>query len=190
MSGCIYLATNLITGKKYVGQHNKPDPIQRIKTHDWDSRRDRCTYFDKSIAKYGIKTFKFETLCVVPHEGLSNMEAYWAEQLETYVWDSPGGYNKMLCGIKFIKVSPETCTKISTANKKRKVNQQTREKMAAVHKNRSEKDRLEISAKLSTAAKNRKPISEKARANMAAAAKLREQKKKAQQLSLTQPATN
>jgi hypothetical protein len=26
------------------------------------------------------------------------VEEYWAEQLETYVWDYPGGYNLVWCG--------------------------------------------------------------------------------------------
>jgi hypothetical protein len=48
--------------------------------------------------KHGRESFKFETLCVVPRNRLNDMECYWAEQLETYIWDNPGGYNMVWCG--------------------------------------------------------------------------------------------
>jgi len=50
-----------------------------------------------ALRKYGFDAFTYERLGIYPLESLTNMEAYWAEQLETYIWDSPGGYNMVWC---------------------------------------------------------------------------------------------
>ena len=60
------------------------------------------------MRKYGPDEFKVETLCIVPHESIDNMEAYWAEQLETYMWDTPGGYNMVWCGTGCRRGIPHT----------------------------------------------------------------------------------
>lgn len=53
----IYLITNLINGKQYVGQ-TIYTAEQRFKQH---LRGD--LYIDKAIRKYGVENFKLEVLC-------------------------------------------------------------------------------------------------------------------------------
>ena len=93
--GCIYYIYCKETNKGYVGQHNQPSPIRRFKEH-LISKED--SYLHRAIKKYGQDKFTIEILCIVPIESLSNMEQYYAEQLNTYIWDLPGGYNMVLCG--------------------------------------------------------------------------------------------
>jgi group I intron endonuclease len=113
--GCIYLITNIINGKMYVGQTKYESPIKRYERHWLDSKKRAKNYnLYNAMNKYGKESFKLEILCIVPREALNNMECYWAEQLETYVWDNPGGYNMVWCGNQpclNIKQSPELIEK-------------------------------------------------------------------------------
>ena len=152
MNGCVYLVTCLENNKKYVGQHHNPDPTRRWNQH---KRSKEDFAFQRSLRKYGIDKFTWEVLLICPHEKLTEMEGYYAEVFETYIWDSPGGYNSVWCsdrpglGIKQSpeakeknrqaqlgkKLSPETKGKISQANLGRqsalgkKVSPETKEKI-------------------------------------------------------------
>lgn len=98
--GCIYLITNTVNGKQYTGKTVSSTPHQRWRGHKSDARLHRYTncHLSNAINLYGEDKFIIETLCVVQVHSLSNMEAYFAEQLGTYEWDSPGGYNMIECG--------------------------------------------------------------------------------------------
>jgi group I intron endonuclease len=121
--GCIYLITNLANGMMYVGQTQHSTPEPRYDQHWRESVKNRHnSMLYNSMRLHGRDQFKIETLCVVPHASLNNMEAYWAEQLETYIWDIPGGYNMVSCGDggfgrRGIPNSPETRAKISAAQR-------------------------------------------------------------------------
>jgi group I intron endonuclease len=99
LNGCIYLITNIINNKGYIGQSRYEDPLKRYNEH-WYSALNRKTkgLLYNAMRKYGKDNFKFELLCICPRISLNNMESYWAEQLETYMWDNPGGYNMVWCG--------------------------------------------------------------------------------------------
>lgn len=120
-SGCIYLITNLVNGKKYIGQHCHPNTQKRWNTHLRDADKG-CQYLlHSALRKYGKDAFVIETLCIVPNgDAIGRMEEYFAEQFETYVWDNPGGYNMIWCGKKGragIKSSQSTIEKSSAALK-------------------------------------------------------------------------
>ena len=119
MSGCIYYIHCKETNKGYVGQHCLPSPERRWREHwTYMNRYDLPLYY--AFRKYGRDAFTIETLCVVPLEALGRMEMYWAEQFETYVWDTPGGYNAVWCGDNSrlgITATPETCEKLSKSLK-------------------------------------------------------------------------
>lgn len=85
---CIYLRTNTVNGKQYVGQTN--DFKQR--EYDWK----RATYYagpiiNRARDKYGIENFKAEVLkeCGT-QEQLNFWEQYYIKELDTKV---PNGYN-------------------------------------------------------------------------------------------------
>ena len=116
MNGCIYLVTCLENGKKYVGQHHKPDPKRRWNAH----KKVKENYpFQRALRKYGIDKFSWEVLLICPHDKLTEMEGYYAEVFETYIWDNPGGYNAVWCS-----ECPKLGVKQSSATKE-KIRQST-----------------------------------------------------------------
>jgi len=118
-NGCIYFIKCLESGKGYVGQHVKPDPRGRWADHISKATNGCNFVLHQAIRKYGKEAFVVETLCTCPKQSLGNMEAYYAEQFETYLWDSPGGYNMVWCGNQprlGMKNTPEMIAKVSAAN--------------------------------------------------------------------------
>lgn len=90
--GYIYLITNLINSKKYVGKTTSTID-ERWQEHCRDSRKERCEkrpLYD-AFNKYGIENFKIEELeCVNADNKLEEREIYWINELETY---GHNGYN-------------------------------------------------------------------------------------------------
>ena len=69
----IYLITNNVNGKKYVGQSR--NLIKRWNQHKTESRKDRPRLIvDKAIKKYGIDNFSFEILFECPLDMLDDWE--------------------------------------------------------------------------------------------------------------------
>jgi group I intron endonuclease len=105
-TGLIYLITNLVNWKRYVGLTIRPQ--KRYKKHWSDALAGSGFALHRAFRKYGKLNFKYEILCTIVSETeddlknrLSNMEAYYAEQLQTYTSDAePGGYNMAWCGDK------------------------------------------------------------------------------------------
>ena len=129
--GCIYLITCSESGKRYVGQYVKPNPKGRWSSHISKAKKGCKFLLHQAIRKYGDDSFTLETLCICPKESLGNMEAYWAEQLETYCWDSPGGYNMVWCGNQprlGMKNTPEMIAKSSAARKGQKQSPEAKER--------------------------------------------------------------
>lgn len=83
----IYLVTNKITGKQYVGQ-----TIRTVEER-W---KDHCrvkddNYFHRAIRKYGKENFEIEIIDTANNANeLDQKEIYWIEHLRTLV---PHGYN-------------------------------------------------------------------------------------------------
>lgn len=94
----IYLITNKINGKQYVGKtENTID--ERWKEHIKDSKKERYEkrpLYD-AIQKYGIDNFEIKELEYLKEGGelLSNREIYWIKQLKTY---GHNGYNATIGG--------------------------------------------------------------------------------------------
>lgn len=90
--GYIYLITNLINSKKYVGKTTSTID-ERWQEHCRDSRKERCEkrpLYD-AFNKYGIENFKIEELeYVKDDEKLKDKEIYWIQELQTY---GSKGYN-------------------------------------------------------------------------------------------------
>jgi group I intron endonuclease len=137
-NGCIYLVTCIENNKKYVGQYTYENPTGRFKRHLSNNQKDTCV-FHRALWKYGKDAFKLETLGIFPHSSLNNMEAYYAEQFQSYIWDTneeaniSGGYNMMLCGQmnrQGMKHTSETLEKLSKASKGRKHTEETKSKIS------------------------------------------------------------
>lgn len=110
--GYIYLRTNSINGKKYVGQAT----TKRFKARQAEWKSIYRHYAGKAInaarAKYGIDAFDFEILKECKDEELDYWEKYYIKELNTKV---PYGYNMTDGGegCSGSSVSDETKKKIS-----------------------------------------------------------------------------
>jgi uncharacterized protein YneF (UPF0154 family) len=116
-----------------------------------------------SIRKYGPENFKIEILCICPWESLDSLEAYYAEQYETYMWDNMPGYNMVLCGVNGGENRKATFDKIGNAHKGRKKSPEHIAKIVA--SNKGQKRSPEACLKNSIAQKGKK-LSEETIAKM------------------------
>lgn len=91
----IYCITNLINGKKYIGQSRNIE--KRWKEHTLKPFR-KCTdenkYLYRAIRKHGLKNFKFEVLEECNIEELDEKEVYWIAFYQTYPPELGKGYNE------------------------------------------------------------------------------------------------
>lgn len=86
----VYVITNKINGKKYVGV-TQYSLDKRFKEHCRDSKTDRCKdrllYSDMN--KYGFKNFSIDELETCSDDERFEKETYWIDKLGTY----DNGYN-------------------------------------------------------------------------------------------------
>ena len=90
--GYIYLITNLINSKKYVGKTTTTID-ERWQEHLHDAQKERYNkrpLYD-AFNKYGIENFKIEEIEYIENDfKLSEREIYWIKELQTY---GRNGYN-------------------------------------------------------------------------------------------------
>ena len=84
--GYIYLITNKLDGKQYVGQTSR-DIHTRFAEHCTEKRGHSRLH--NAIQKYGWQNFSIEELEQVPNDKLDEREIYWIKKLDTY----NNGYN-------------------------------------------------------------------------------------------------
>lgn len=86
MKKIIYLYTNKLNNKQYVGQTQR-DAKERYMEH----ARKHGTAFDMALDKYGADNFKFEIIDEAKDNvELNEKETYWIKKLNTI---APNGYN-------------------------------------------------------------------------------------------------
>jgi len=128
----IYLVTNQISGKKYVGQ-TILSLKKRWRGHCDDSKR-KNTPFYAAIRKYGVGAFAVEALCDVPDDNPSLLDALEDWYIQYHNSLHPKGYNlsvegalhltknsidKMSKSLTGRKLTPEHKKNIGIASKKK-----------------------------------------------------------------------
>jgi len=106
----VYLVTNLIDGKMYVGKTEKPISV-RWRTHLKNAKQPKCRqeYLYRAIRKHGSENFSVQQLAEATSvENLNQFEKLWILVLGTL---SPTGYN-MTTGGEGVSGTPEVCEKI------------------------------------------------------------------------------
>ena len=124
---CVYLRTNKVNGKQYVGQTVNFKQRDR----DWKYNKNYSNgAVDNARAKYGVENFKTDILreCDTQEE-LNYWEQYYIKTLNTKV---PNGYNITDGGggMSGYHMSEQSKTKISNANKGRVFTEEHRQKLA------------------------------------------------------------
>lgn len=125
----IYLITNLINGKKYIGQTVR-SLEERWKRHCWKSTAKNSMPICKAITKYGKEHFTIEIVaqCISQNE-LDEKELFYANALNTW---SPNGYN-LKAGKGKGSMSFATKIKIAKANTGKKRSVIARQNMSKAH---------------------------------------------------------
>jgi len=112
--GRVYLITNLINNKKYIGVTTKFIE-RRFKEHVWESKRKKLMAICFAIKKYGEENFKIELVeeCLNITEGeLLSKETFYIDKYNTLI-SNGCGYNAVRCYDGRLIFSEETKQKIS-----------------------------------------------------------------------------
>lgn len=147
--GVIYLRTNRINGKKYVGQATTKRFKERQYKWKCLSQPYSGEVINRARAKYGIDNFDFEILKECNDDELDYWEKYYIKELNTKV---PNGYNLTdggggISGYSCPPRTEEWRKRNSEANKGKKRSQETRRKISEGHKGlvRSQETRKKMS---------------------------------------------
>ena len=97
--GYIYLITNKINGKKYIGQ-TRTTVEERWYRHCLHAQNPkRAIGIDGAIRKYGAENFDYKVIKECPIEELDKWEIYYIKEYNTYQGDNTDiGYNLTLGG--------------------------------------------------------------------------------------------
>jgi hypothetical protein len=132
--GYVYLTTNKINNKKYIGQH---------KGHWNKNYYGSGILIKKAIQKYGIENFDHYPLTIAFNKDeLNQLEIEFIEYYRPEYNIAKGGYGG--CG----KLSEEHKRKISESNKRRIYSEKTKQKISVSHKGKhlTEETKKKISA--------------------------------------------
>lgn len=122
----IYLITNLINGKFYVGQ-TKNFSLRKA-GHLYAARCGNERPLYRAIRKYGEDSFEFKVLEECEDEIVNEREQHWVEQYDSF--NPLKGYNLTSGGNYPLQISDETRTKLSAALIAKWTNQTYREMMS------------------------------------------------------------
>lgn len=146
-SYCVYIHTNKINGKKYVGQTCQWPPEKRWKG---GSGYHNSTYFYRAINKYGWDNFEHEIIKRhLTLEEADSLEKYLIESLNTI---NPHGYNAKDGGFNG-KPSEETKKKMSKAQIGKRHSEETKNKLREINTGRHHTE--ETKRKISESSKNK-----------------------------------
>ena len=144
--GVIYLRTNKINGKKYVGQATTIRFKERQYKWACLSQPYSGEVINRARAKYGLDAFDFEILKECEDDELDYWEMYYIKELNTKV---PYGYNLTDGGegMTGYTHTAETRKKISECHKGKHRSAETRKKLSESHKGKkfSQETRIKMS---------------------------------------------
>lgn len=129
----IYLLTNLVNGKRYIGQARN-----LRKRWYWhrnaacgapDSSYQQKTAIARAMRKYGVANFSLTIIEHCAQASLDGRESHWIAYLNTMV---PAGYNLTAGGSHGLR-SPDVGAKISAANRGRIKTTEWRAKLSMAH---------------------------------------------------------
>lgn len=89
----IYCITNLVNGKKYIGQSKNIDRRWEEHKKCKDNKKDNLKLLYQAIRKYGVDNFKFELIEECSPEELNEKEIYWILFYQTFPPKLGKGYN-------------------------------------------------------------------------------------------------
>lgn len=159
--GIVYCVTNLVNGKKYIGQTTMP-LSRRWSAHCGTNVS--CRALSAAIRKYGRERFTIEQIDAAPtREKLDEMECFYIARFCTM--DSALGYN-LREGGNTSAPSDESRQRMSQAKAGTTMPESQRMKIAAALKGKAKTP--EHNARVS-AAKRNKPFSEEHRSKLSAA---------------------
>lgn len=110
--GYIYLITNMINKKQYVGQTKRPDINERWRQHKMCKMAGR--HLAGAYNKYGMENFKYQIICICFDEDCDKYEEEYIKKFNTM---SPNGYN-LKSGGHFSKLHPESIEKMKESLKR------------------------------------------------------------------------
>lgn len=116
----VYLLTNLVNGRYYVGRTVNPDLHDYLSVKRWAARHDKVPSMPliRAMRKYGVENFKAEVLTTTDSiKQLDELERLWIAVLDAQHF----GYNVAAGGSGASRpCSEDTKRKIGIANKGRK----------------------------------------------------------------------
>lgn len=153
----IYLITNIVNGKQYVGQTRRKAQ-RRWRQHITDSKHKSALH--NAINKYGEDSFYLQILDEAnSQEELNELERHWIFELSTL---KPSGYNLTTGGGADYTVSESTRQKVSASWENREISSETKTKMSESWKKKFALDPEHKAKKVAHLAKayghNRVPI--------------------------------
>lgn len=146
--GYVYLITNKVNGKRYVGQSQQLDIEQRWKSHRKVNNPNVGSYLKAAYKKYGIDNFKFQIICICFDEDCDKYEDEYIKKFNTLC---PNGYNLKTGGnsVKYTEESKQLMSirqkeimtnerrkKISDRFKGKQLSEQHTQQLSTIHKNR------------------------------------------------------
>src|SRR5260221_184274 len=115
--GFIYLITNSVNEKRYVGQTAMNPPVKKWHDHLKCARIKVDSVLYDAIRKHSPEAFKFEVIEECSESELNDREVFWIREHKTFAGAHKNlGYNQTeggRYGIRGYHHTPETCKQIS-----------------------------------------------------------------------------
>lgn len=132
--GCVYVVTNTVNGKQYVGQTVKKVSRRWSEHLGWARAEHPPGALHRAIRKYGPEVFTVATVAeAYGKQELDALEAKWVQDLKTM---APGGYNLTAGGGSVGKHSAETVAKRAAALRGHLTSPETRRKISETQRGR------------------------------------------------------